>query len=272
MALDRPLQTEEYLVRAVARANAIVVGRVVARRDTTAQRGPHRGSGTFEICRLRPERWIKGARGPGDIVAIEDVSLSSEGGYPTPVSGWRGPNTGPDPRARVIAFLTLDQLDFVPPPGTYLAAIRSVSRWSVDSGWSIYSLPGFQPWSAIREREVRAEAARQLPDSLIARAEAIIVARLDVRARGDSLLVETAMRGGQRGERLPSRLTWSLSNGVPRGGSALMLLHRAADGVYEPVSLDAGVLALDGERLPTWNCTLPDVRAWIARDDARRSR
>ena len=52
----------------------------------------------------------------------------------------------------------------------------------------------------------------------------------------------------------------------------LLLLAHAADGVLEPVSLSAGALWLEGDRVPAWNCTLDEVRAKIARDNARRAR
>jgi len=274
MGLERSLRPAEYLTRAVAKADAVVEGRLVSWHDTTAQRGPEPGDpkGTFQILRLRPERWLKGQATAGDLVAIDDRSWGEQEPPRPGIAGWDGTDVTWRAGDHVLAFLECDSLDLVAPPGTYLAAVRSVSRLSVDPGWSMYRMPGLQRWSPAREALVVREAAHQQPDSLLARAEAIFVARLNVRERFDSIRVETALRGTDDQARLPARLTWLLGPGVKRGGTALMLLRRTEDGVYEPVSLDAGVLRLDGDRVPAWHCTLADVRARIARIDARKQR
>jgi hypothetical protein len=265
LGLDRDLAPGEYVARAVATSCGVAVGTIRASRDTTFTRGgPGGATGTFAIVEFLPERWLKGGPGTDALRLVDDTETIED--FTVDVPGWKGPGPGASARGHVLAFMHCDTLSLFAPPGTFLEALRAVSRrWVVENA-SMYELPGFQPWSAEREAAVRAEVARQSPDSLLARSDVVALVRVPpLRVGRQSYAVLEGFRGAAAGDTLRTRLVWGFLHADREGGVALLCLRRAADGVYEPTSMDAGVVALDGDRATAWGSTLADVRARMHR-------
>ena len=253
----------------IARAPAIAVGHFVSYHDTTVARGLGSGIGRFAIGRFRADRWLRGRIAGREFRVVQFEDEQEDGPRPrVDEVGRAGPELASPPGRVIICFEDLLAL-LVAPKATFLGAAESVSRWGIDPAEPPYYAPGAMTWTPERESEVRLELSRQRPDSLLARADVVAIVQPRMPLRGNSMRVTTALLGTSDGAELHLRLALEFMAEIRKGCDYLLVLRSARDGVFEPVSLRAGVVALDGTRVPAWNCTLEEVRARIARIESR---
>jgi hypothetical protein len=128
-------------------------------------------------------------------------------------------------------------------------------------------LPALSPWNQGLEDEVRQALGRQVPEVLALRADRVVLGTVE-REPGKAGAIgppATFVRVTRviEGPRTPTRLTLRLvddravamNDRRPR----LFFLSRAADGVFEPVELIAGVLPVRNGRVPDWDLSLDDA-------------
>jgi hypothetical protein len=143
-------------------------------------------------------------------------------------------------------------------------AARAISRWSVRGEWSPQSTPPPTEWTAEYENEVRREITLQIPRTLAAGSDLIVLAR---RPKYDfpgprDWTVERTLKGRAR-KRV--NLSTVLPGGRPYAGERALLLLRRVGQSYEPVRVGAGIVPVLEDRVPSWNCSLEEAIARVSR-------
>ena len=146
------------------------------------------------------------------------------------------------------------------PAGTLLGAAQRNARWAASESRSPYAEARIRDWSEAYEREVRAEIARQAPRELARRSDRIVLARTPAQYHG-AWKVEHTIKGTAT-RTIPVRSVVP-SDAAP--GSRALLFLRKVGRTYEPVRIGGGIVAVRGDRVPSWGCTLDEALARIAR-------
>ena len=221
----RPLSDDEKLALTVSQSDAIVIGQVL--------RVSQEASDYTDVA-LRPLRWLKGSQGPADLHVgmfvmtdrvLDDIQqLSREGGSITGVFFLRRSPSG---------WMISDY------PGGYNAGrLRALDSLSDDTA---------------ETRAVEAMVARQGLDSLLLRADLVVLGRhvAHGRVRADSVL---AGRAPSDTLEVDSPIL-----GVVGFGPALYFLRRVAPDQYEVVDFHAGSVAVQADTLARLGIPLRQV-------------
>ncbi len=242
----RPLSSEEWQALFVSEADGIVVGRVVGLRDTAA-------TGDWELREklvIRPSRWLKG-NGP-----LEDF----------PVTLGNGPQlrSSDDDASPVLDSLARSRASFA---GIFYLFRRR-------GAWEIYPQPrGLLDGSFVRlddpaaetrkTRAVERMVARQSLDSLLARADLVIVGRnLGWPGAGlhlpgcNDIWVDSVLVGADPGGPIPacSPLLMPID-----GDPTVFFLRRLPAGRFEYLDFRAGYAPLKGDMLARFGVPLSEI-------------
>ena len=265
-APGRPLTPDEVIAQKAHHADRILVGRILSEYDTTVVRGPHSGLATFQHVRFAPERTLKGSSSRREIAFC---SLPPDQDVLGP-AGRRGPDR-PGYSGTLLLYVHRPDYSRNSPEDTYGGAVQRSCRWvslpAEPSG------PGLVAWTKEEEVKVRQAVARQSIEALIRGADRIVLGRVL------PLSNTTASKPFAAPHTQPPRTIAVVRTlkGTPRarvdvqpvipvwcpGGSVkepttdfLWLLRRAPNGALEPVELLAGIVVVQGGRVPAWGMSL----------------
>ena len=240
----RPLSQNESLELAVSECDAIGVGRITAVHDTLAN-VVHGVGIPVRSMTLEVSEWISGTPG----TSVVEVGVPSADNSP------------------LFSDILLTQRL------SDRHAMFFLNR--AGTGWSLRAYPDppavqfIEPGAAsLAVANVRHAIARQSPDSLMARADLIVVGSSDQQASRCpssaperecvTVQVSNVLAGGPAPDSLR---VYSVVVGEIPAGEALYLLKRMPAGEYETVGFRSGSLSIRSERVDQWDLTLDQVRA-----------
>lgn len=240
---SRPLSDTERLALTVSKADGIVIASVVGMRDSTFQGSPIiEGDNSssellpYQDLVLHPHRWIKGDAGPGDlhVTLISRMDLVGDDIARATTAG--GAITG-------IFFLR-----------------RTPKGWGVEDYPVGYNRGHLARLDAPHARTpaldaIEAMAARQSLDSLLLRADLVVVGHWKLAPRGahgrplyaDSLIIDQILAGSESERAIV--VTSPVIGAVDVGRAGVFFLRRQSAARYEPLDLFAGDAPLQGDSL-----------------------
>ena len=261
-ATSRPLTRPELVSTTVHEAAWILVGDFVSQRLTDVD--PASGLNGYLPYHVgfRPRRWLKGDEQAGELE----------------ICWWPRAEDSPQPGLRIgggplpppLAGQTF--IVFARRPDDRSPAADSCT-WFGIPGDEPWLLPALSPWSQGLEDEVRQAIGRQVPELLALRSDRVVLGVVE-REPGKAgapgvpatfVRVMRTLKGPRAPARLPLRLVDDRALAVNDPRPRLFFLRRAGDGVFEPVELIAGVLAVRGGRVPDWDLSLEEAVRKIRR-------
>ena len=249
MAPARPFTPAQLQANSVHAAERILVGDVVSWRltDVDSAQGLV-GYYPYHVG-IRPRRWLEGDEGPGTFTVCWWPP------YDTPRPSLRGGGSPPFPLAGKTFVV------FAERPVGRSAAAESCA-WFMIPDASTSFLPALTPWTERLETDIRVAIQRQAPQELARHAHRVVLGTIErVPGKTDAAVVRVkrALKGGSAPAKLPMHwfddgtIAWSEKR------SWLVFLHLGPDGDYEPVEGSAGIVAVDGDRVPAWGKTLDEA-------------
>ena len=251
----RPLTADETLDLAVSESDAVAVGNVVAIRDTIVDMVGGTGIPSRSLA-LHVTELLSGAV-PGIDLAV-GVSPADD------ASQYAELLARPELRSRQALFFLR----------------RSPSGWVFREYPDPPSLQLPPPEAlAAAVAGVRRAVARQSPDSLLARADLVVLGSrgpLDSRCAETGVVRECAtvtVREVLAGPAAPEslRVTSAVVGHMP-AGDAVYVLRRLRDGLYETVGFRSGSLSVRDGRVERWGLSVDEVRGKAERARAARPR
>jgi hypothetical protein len=237
------LKIAERQANTVALSSAILVGRVLAGRDS-AFIGHDGRVMVASLVTFKPVRAIKGPLPKKALqfaAWLPPAALVDERPSETRAT-WRDAGT----RLQIVC---LEETS-----GPW----RSLGHWTTSPGWTNpLWIARWRWWSAGDERALTLEVLRQVPESLAVRAERAALVHL---LPGGAWYVDRMLKG----PRADSLFVNTFTNRVEEGGRAILFLTRDRDR-WKPLGHDVGIVPVATARIPRWNCSLEEAIERIER-------
>lgn len=251
IAPQHPLTDTEWLEYDISGADAIGIGCIVAIHDSIVDVAADRSGIPTRALSLRVTKWLKGA--PGSAALRVGVSVLD-------AQPLRGEDLSSIARSdRKVAIMLR----------------RLTEGWGLADGPDPGG-PGMRvvPPGKTRdfERQLRTLIARQNVDSVLARAELVVVGRCVDSApcsptnghRCARVVVEQALAGAPASDTIS--VFTPLVGDIPTGRAVFFVRSVPGDGCYETVGFQAGCQSFDAERARRWGLSIDDIRSRLRRD------